>query len=188
MIPELTTKRLVLNPFTLNDAPDVQRLAGDEAVSKLTSNVPYPYLDGMAEDWISGHVPLAEAGRGLVWAIRERQEGGLVGAVSLVNMVKSHQAELGFWLGRPFWGRGYMTEAGQAVLGMAFERLKLKRVHASHYGDNLASARVLEKLGLHREGCRQAHFMKNGQFHDQMLWGMLIEDWSAQKAQKGKEE
>ena len=93
----LTSERLILRPFALSDAADVQRLAGDFAVADTTRVVPHPYLDGMAEDWISTHEPPSDVAIHLELAAVERKSNALVGAVSLVAI--SHQdsrAEMGY--------------------------------------------------------------------------------------------
>lgn len=176
MIPKIETQRLLLRPFELGDASRVQELAGDPEVSAMTSNVPHPYQDGMAESWIGTHEKSAAEGTGYTWAIAER-EGELIGAISLMGVVTGHKAELGFWLGRCAWGKGFMTEAARAVVEFAFRELELIRVHSSHYGANRASGRVLEKLSMQYEGCQRNHFLKNGKLYDRLLYGLQVEDW-----------
>jgi RimJ/RimL family protein N-acetyltransferase len=147
----LTTERLTLRPFTLADAPDVQRLAGEHAVADTTLHVPHPYLDGMAERWIATHAPNRANGSGVVFAITASSDAALVGAISL-DAIAGHGASLGYWIALPYWGRGYCTEAGHAVLRYAFETLDLHRVHAIHLCRNPASGRVMQKLGMRHEG------------------------------------
>lgn len=174
-IPALETARLGLRAFTAEDAGRVQQLAGDDEVSRLTSNIPHPYRDGMAEAWIEQHGGWASKGRAYVWAICH--QGELVGAISLTDIAPGHQAELGFWLGRCAWGKGFMTEAARAVVEHAFESLGLTRLHSSHFAANQASGHVLEKLGFRKEGTQRRHLYKNGEFHDRVLYGLLAEEW-----------
>ena len=173
-IPKLESERLFLRAFEPGDAAEVQRLAGDPQVSELTSNIPHPYRDGMAETWIAQHGEWAAAGRSYVWAICH--QGELVGAISLTDVAPGHQAELGFWLGRCAWGKGFMTEAARAVVEHAFVSLNLTRLHSSHFAENQASGHVLEKLGFRKEGTQRRHLYKNGEFHDRVLYGLLAED------------
>ena len=121
MQPVLETERLLLRPFQLSDAKEVQRLAGDKDIASTTLNIPHPYEDGMAEGWIGTHKGLFEEGKGVVYAITSRDDGRLIGAISLMNIVKNHQAEMGYWIGVPYWGKGYCTEAGKALLRYGFE-------------------------------------------------------------------
>jgi [ribosomal protein S5]-alanine N-acetyltransferase len=100
--PTLETERLILRPFALPDAPDVQRLAGDRAIADTTQAIPHPYEDGMAEKWISTHQDEFDQNTGVTLAITLKPEGMLVGAISLLNMTVGHQAELGYWIGKPY--------------------------------------------------------------------------------------
>ncbi len=181
MTPELRTKRLLLRAFALEDAGEVQRLAGHPAVSKLTSNVPYPYLDGEAEKWISTHAENAKIGKGFVWALCSGPELSVVGAISLLDMVGGHKAEIGYWLGHEYWGQGLMVEAGHVVVAYGFLALDLRRIGASTYRANIGSRRVLEELGFKYEGCKRCNLLKDGKFHDQMFWGLLQEEWNEKR-------
>src|SRR5947209_1774479 len=117
--PVLTTPRLILRPFRISDAPDVQRLAGASEVADTTLNVPHPYVDGVAEEWISGHPARWEQGLQVAYAVT--QDGSLSGCVSLVITSRHRRAELGYWMGVPFWNHGYTTEASAALLVLAFD-------------------------------------------------------------------
>ena len=103
-IPTLETERLLLRPFCLQDAADVTRLAGDRSVAAMTSNVPHPYEEGMAVEWISRHPSIFEKDEGVAFAITLKPDGMLVGAISLMGMCKEHQAELGYWIGQVVLG------------------------------------------------------------------------------------
>ena len=176
-IPTLETERLVLRPFGPDDAGEVQRLAGDRAVAETTANIPHPYEDGMAEDWISRHEDTFANGRGVTFAVTRKPDGALVGAISLMGLAEGHQAELGYWIGKPYWNRGFCTEAGRAVLRYAFTELALLRVHACHLSRNPASGRVMQKLGMVHEGRRRQHVIKWGQCEDLDLYGILKGEW-----------
>jgi RimJ/RimL family protein N-acetyltransferase len=176
--PVLKTRRLLLRPFTTGDGPEVRRLAGDRAIADNTLNIPHPYEEGMAEDWIATHRDDYRRGTGVVFALTLRSDGSLVGAISLMDISAGHRAELGYWIGRPFWGRGYCTEAARAVLDYAFGELGLERVHASYFQGNESSGRVMRKLGMSYEGCRRRHVRKGRRLIDLELYGILREDWT----------
>lgn len=110
--PRLLTAALRLRPFTLDDAAAVQQLAGDERIADTTMNVPHPYEDGMAEEWIATHEPQFRKGRLVNFAMANRETDELVGMIGMVVQVGGHAAEIGYWVGAPFWGRGFTTEAG----------------------------------------------------------------------------
>ena len=175
--PTLEARRLVLRPFELTDAKDVQRLAGARAVADTTLNIPHPYADGMAEHWIATHEPGFAAGELANFAAVLRGSGELVGAVGLVIDKRFDRAELGFWIGVPYWNRGFCTEAGHALLAFGFGTLGLNRVHASHLARNPASGRVMEKLGMTREGIARQHTRKWDRHEDLVLYGVLKEEW-----------
>ena len=174
--PELRTKRLLLRPFTLADAPQVQRLAGAPEVADTTLNVPYPYADGMAEAWIAGHADQFLYRTGVVYAITRHEEDGLCGCVGLRVTSPHSRAELGYWMGLPFWGQGYATEAADALLDYGFRGLSLHRITASHFARNPASGRVLQKIGMTREGLLRGHISKDGAYEDLVVYGTVRGD------------
>lgn len=173
----LHTQRLILRPFEITDATDVQRLAGDIAVADTTLNIPYPYEDGMAEQWIATHQPKFEAGELVNFAITIRANGNLAGAIGLVVNRRFDNAELVYWIGRQYWKHGYCTEAGHAVLNYGFTELCLNRIHASHLSRNPASGRVMEKLGMTMEGLLRQHVKKWDKYEDCVEYGILRQEW-----------
>jgi RimJ/RimL family protein N-acetyltransferase len=175
-IPTLFTERLLLRPFLLADAQEVQHLAGAREIADTTANMPHPYEDGMAESWIGTHQDAFQAGKEVTFAITLADGGGLVGAMGLI-IQQEYQAELGYWIGVRYWGNGYCTEAGRAVLEYAFGDLGLRRVHAAHFRRNGQSGRVLEKLGMVQEGVQRRHFLKWGRPEDLVLYGILESEW-----------
>ena len=173
----LYTKRLVLRPFDLIDAKEVQRLAGDRAIADTTLEIPHPYEDGMAEQWISTHREKFEEGSTAVFAIALRESNKLIGAIGLEIVRRFERAELGYWIGKPYWRNGYCTEAARALLEYGFTALNLNRIHAYHFRRNPASGKVLQKLDMMHEGYARQHVKKWDVFEDIELYGMLKEDW-----------
>jgi ribosomal-protein-alanine N-acetyltransferase len=179
-IPRLETERLLLRPFALADAADVKRLAGEFSIADTTLTIPHPYEDGMAEQWIARHEEDFRAGERAPFAITSRGDGLLLGAISLMRIQSGHQAELGYWIGKPFWNQGFCSEAGREVLNYAFSSLGLIRVYAHHLSRNPASGRVLQKLGFSHEGSRRQTVRKWEKFEDDELYGLLKQDWQQQ--------
>lgn len=175
--PTLETERLILRPFSLADAPAVQRLAGSRAVADTITGIPHPYPDGAAEAWIAEHPRLFAEGKEVTLAIVRKADRALIGSISLMDIAPGYQAELGYWVGEPFWGEGYCTEAARAVLDYAFGTLGLTRVYARHFRRNPASGRVMQKLGMTHEGCLRRHVAKRGKLEDIELYGILREEW-----------
>ena len=176
-IPTLETERLVLRPFGLDDAAEVQRLAGNKAVADTTANIPHPYQDGMAAECISKHRSAFAEGKTVTLALTLKPYGALIGAISLTDISEGHQAELGYWIGKPYWNHGFCTEAGRAVLRYAFTELALLRVHACHMSRNPASGRVVQKLGMVHEGLRRQHAIRWDRCEDLVLYGILKGEW-----------
>ena len=175
-IPTLSTKRLILRPFEVGDAPLVQEFAGVPEVALTTQNIPHPYEDGMAEAWIATHRPAWDAGKFLTLAITSESEG-LVGAVSLhINSVH-RRGELGYWVGVPFWNRGFATESAEALLKFGFGELRLNRIQARHMTRNPSSGRVMEKLGMKPEGVQRQHVVAHGDFEDVAMYAILNSEW-----------
>ncbi|MDQ4128053.1 MAG: GNAT family N-acetyltransferase [Actinomycetota bacterium] len=183
--PTLQTTRLILRAFTLGDASKVQRLAGDWEVARTLLSVPHPYGEGLAEEWISGHRSEFERNEGLHFAAVLREGGELCGACGLMINARDANAELGYWIGVPYWGRGYATEAAREVVRYGFEGLRLHRIHAAHFGNNPASGRVLTKLGLRYEGTRREHHRKYGDYEDRVEYGLLGREWRAARHEAG---
>lgn len=174
--PTLTGPRIVLRPFVLTDALDVQRLAGERAIADTTMNVPHPYPDGAAERWIATSHALFAHGEEARFAVTTREDG-LVGAVGLRIAPAHRHAELGYWIGRPFWGRGYATEASHLIVQYGFERRGLHRIVARHLTRNPASGRIMVKLGMQHEGREREHVLKWDRFEDLEYYGLLRREY-----------
>ena len=172
-VPTLETARLRLRPFTPADAPMVRELAGDERVAAMTLNIPYPYPEGLAESWIASHAPAAAAGRRYSFAIERQSDGALLGGIALVVEQRHRRAELGYWLGVPFWNQGYTTEAARRLTTFGFADLGLHRIQATCLPRNPASARVLEHLGMQREGLLRGYICKDGIYEDLLMYGLV---------------
>ncbi|HOI86408.1 MAG TPA: GNAT family N-acetyltransferase [Lentimicrobium sp.] len=171
--PEIVTLRLLLNRFDPEDAASVQKLAGDEAVASNTLAMPFPYADGMAEAWIDTHEPGFRGGQSVIFAIRIRESAEVIGAIGLSLQLQYSLAEVGYWIGAPFWNRGYCTEALEAVLQYAFRELGVHKVMATHFACNPASGRVMIKAGMHREALLSKHMMHWGTFKDLVYYGIF---------------
>ena len=177
-LPTLTTERLILRPFRLADAPDVQRLAGAREIAENTLLVPHPYPDGVAADWISTHQARLDEEKEVSLAITLRETGELAGAMGLVLKLAHDKGEIGYWIGMPYWGRGYATEAGRAIVRYGFDQWSLHRVEAFHFTRNPASGRVLQKLGMRHEGTLRGDTKKWGEYLDTEMYGVLRSEWS----------
>ena len=176
--PTITTDRLTLRVFNPSDAAVVQHLAGDRAIADTTLNVPHPYEDGMAEEWIASLGPAFEAGTFATYAVTLAESGDLVGAVSLKFDREANTAEVGYWIGRPYWRNGYATEATVAMLGYGFEVVGVDKIGAGHFARNPASGRVMAKAGMLYEGTQLEAVEKWGNLEDLVWYSVTRADWT----------
>lgn len=176
--PSLHTERLVLRPFTLDDAPAVQALAGRKEISDTTLTIPYPYPDGAAEAWIQTHRTAWEHRSHLTYAI-DTTDGELLGCIGLALTFDHQRAELGYWIRTESWGLGYATEAAQAIMAFGFSHLHLHRIQAHHFERNPSSGRVMQKLGMQCEGMMRDAIRKGDRFENTALYAILVDEWRA---------
>lgn len=171
--PTLETARLILRPYSEADIPDLLPLVGAPEIAATTLRITHPYTEQDARDF---HQRAQEPDK--IWlATTLRSDGRQIGGIGLRVEERHQHAELGYWIGVSYWGNGYATEAARAMVRYGFEELHLHRIFASHFGLNLASGRVLRKIGMQREGCQRQHLLKCNQFVDSELYGLLREEW-----------
>ncbi|MBS0409420.1 MAG: GNAT family N-acetyltransferase [Proteobacteria bacterium] len=143
--PVIETPRLTLRPVQADDAPRLAMLASDIGVARMTAALPHPYPRSAAEGFVA-HAAEADFARHVAFAI-DGEDGDLVGILGF--QAKNGPApELGFWLGRPYWGKGYATEAATAALDWVRDEWGKRWVVAGHFVDNPGSGQVLINAGF----------------------------------------
>jgi [ribosomal protein S5]-alanine N-acetyltransferase len=177
----LHTDRLTLRRLELSDASEVQRLAGDWKVAEMTAAIPHPYPDGLAEEWIQSTHRDAEEGKGYLFVVVRTEDQQLLGCMGLMMKEEEDLAALGYWIGTPYWGKGYATEAACRVVQFGFEDLNLYRIFAYVLTRNPGSMRVLKKLGFTQEGILREHHVRWGKREDLACMGLLVREWREQK-------
>ena len=180
-IPSLNTERLLLRPFEIKDAKRVQLLAGDEAIANGAINLPYPYIEGIAESWIVSHEIEFIKGSSLILAITLKEPALLIGSIGLYIYSKHQHAELGYWIGKDYWGNGYCSEAVAEIIKYAFEKLSLNKIYAHYLCRNQASGKVLLKNGFSKEGFFRQHVKYNNVFEDIECFSLLSMDYMKMK-------
>ncbi|MDJ0386602.1 bifunctional GNAT family N-acetyltransferase/(deoxy)nucleoside triphosphate pyrophosphohydrolase [Roseomonas sp. E05] len=160
----LRTERLTLRLLQPEDAPDLHRLINDWDVVRWLSRVPFPYPRELADEWIaSTHRQLAE---GAAWHLAIVGQDGdaevLVGCVGLTRQPETRRAELGYWVGRRFWGFGVAAEAAGRLARWGLAHLDLDRIFAHVLEENARSAAVLRRIGLVESGRGEAQFLARG--------------------------
>jgi len=143
----ITTSRLTLRPFTKADSFDVQNLVGNVNVSKSTLNIPHPYDDQQAKEWIACHQLQWYQKLAVTYAVVYSSTHDLVGSISLMDITRG-EASLGYWIGEPYWNMGFCTEASNAIIQFAFKTMKLRKLLANHASNNPASGKVMRKIGM----------------------------------------
>jgi len=157
MRDEIRTERLVLRQLTLNDAAAFSKLAGDYDISKMTGSLPHPFPLYSAEFKIM--YLRQQKRRGLAYPYAITINGGdLIGVMDLFRSVPDAALEIGYWIGKPYWGQGLSTEAAKAIIQEAKDRLGVQALMAGVFADNPASLRVLEKLGFKTTGSEEMYF------------------------------
>jgi [ribosomal protein S5]-alanine N-acetyltransferase len=175
--PTLQTSRLLLGAFDSSDAAELVRLAGAREIADTTVSIPHPYDLDHATAWISNQRRESVRGRATNFAVRLLPGSPLIGCAGLRDIDHEHlQAELGFWIGREWWGQGYAREAAAAVIRFGFERLGMNRICAHHMARNPAAGQVLIHAGMQREGLLRERVRKWGVYEDVVLYAILRED------------
>ena len=152
-------------------------MAGAREIADTTVSIPHPYDLDHALAWIGHQRKESVRGRATNFAIRLLPDSPLIGCAGLRDIDPEHlQAELGFWIGREWWGKGYASEAAAEVLRFGFEDLGLNRICAHHMARNPAAGRVLIHIGMQREGLLRERVRKWGVYEDVILYAMLRAD------------
>lgn len=155
--PVVETRRLLLRAPGPQDIPAIARLANDPDIARMTCRMPHPFGQGDAEAFVV-QVAAQNPAKAATFLI-EHEDQGPVGVIGMFEDADV-APETGYWIGRPFWGRGFATEALEGALVWAGKRWKRRALMAGHFADNPASGRVLEKAGFLYTGETRKRFSK----------------------------
>jgi ribosomal-protein-alanine N-acetyltransferase len=162
-----------IRDWVSGDAGSIAKHANNRKIATwLRDRFPYPYTQSDAEAFLAA---VAQQGLRTTFAIATEDQA--IGGIGLEFGADVHRftAELGYWLGEPFWGRGIMTDAVRHFTAWAFENFEVHRIFSSVFAGNRPSVRVLEKAGFEREGYLRASVFKNGRIMDQLLYARIKE-------------
>ncbi|MCF8236982.1 MAG: GNAT family N-acetyltransferase [Saprospiraceae bacterium] len=160
----------LLRPWTLEDVPNLIRLGGNEKVARfMTDAFPHPYTEEHARQFIQ-KANSQEPAR--ILAITSGQEA--IGGIGLHpgTDIYRRNAELGYWLGEPFWGQGIMTKAIRNMVSYGFEHLDIHRIYARPFHTNIGSQRALEKAGFILEARLEGTIIKNEEILDELIYAI----------------
>ena len=166
----LKTDRLRLRIPEAKDIPNIIEYANNTNVSRMTLNMPYPYEEKDAISWLNMAYEGFEDQNHFVFAICLLPDDELIGGVGLRINKRFNHGELGFWMGEPYWNKGYMTEATGRVLTFGFDQLELHKIFATHFLNNSASGKVMSKNGMIKEGELVDHVRKDNQYLTLILY------------------
>ena len=174
--PTLETERLTLRQFHFSDARRVHELASAQELA-ATTLLPHPYRMADAERWIMMQYEDYKKGFLVNFAIVKTEDDLLIGSIGLELNQNHNRAQIGYWVGVPYWNQGFCTEAAVAVVKFGFEGLMLHRIYAPHFRKNPASGQVLKKIGMRHEGTQRQHYLRFGTYEDTELYGLLREEY-----------
>ena len=174
----IETQRLLLRRFAQSDAQDMfKNWAGDDEVTKYLTWPTHPSVE-VSTCVIMIWEKEYELLRSYQWCIELKEIGEAIGGISVANLKEDIDAvEIGYCIGRKFWGRGIAAEALGALIPFFFNEMQVNRVEARHDRNNAASGRVMEKCGLMREGMKRQGDRNNTGICDVVFYGLLREDW-----------
>jgi [ribosomal protein S5]-alanine N-acetyltransferase len=176
---EIPTKHLVLRFLNEADLPALYDMFSNPEVMRYWSYPPWTERD-QAQQFIKDTLESYRTQKAFQLGIERQTDKTLVGTCTLFNFhITSRWAEIGYALGRPYWGQGYMNEALQALLAFAFQTLNFNRLEADIDPRNLASAKTLERLGFQKEGHLRERWIVNHEVSDTGLYGLLRREWQA---------
>ena len=178
----LETQRLILRTPELVDAPTLHTLADDYDIAATTLNLPHPYPEGEAEMFIQSLLDDTDRSKGSTLGIVRKADQQFMGLISIRVDARHQHADLGYWIGKPYWNQGYTSEAARRMVDYGFTELNLHRVYASYFSQNIASRRVMEKAGMIYEGTLREHLERFGKFQDIGCCGILRSEWEARRA------
>jgi len=173
---QLQTERLILRGYKRSDIPSIVRLIGAREVAATTLRIPHPYTEKDARALLA---MIAKDKTLTRFGIFLCETGEHCGGIGLNLELDHDRAELGYWIGVPYWGRGIATEAAQEILRYGFETMGLHRIFSNCFAGNTASQRVLEKIGMKYEGRSRQHIKKWGEYKDLENYGLLADEWKA---------
>lgn len=177
-LPEFKTERLILRGVTQADIPFYQKYFSDyEVINHLSAAVPWPFPENGVQDFLDKFIFPHQGDTQWLWGIFEKQNPSeLIGVVHLWR--EGRPENRGFWLGRPFWGKGYMTEAVEPVMNYAFNELGFEKLIFANAVGNEKSRRVKEKTGARLIDVRPAKFV-NPKYTEHEIWELTKSEWQA---------
>ena len=175
MNPVLNGEKIILRKLKKSDASSIYKNTRDKDVAKHLAN---KYLTSKT---FRNEIPKTQkrmrAKTAYAFGIEYKESGKIIGVMAIAQIdYKNKNAELGWWIGKKYWGKGIATEAIQLILNFAFKELKLRRVFAHVYSSNKSSAKLCERNGFKLEGTARKQTLLDRKWNDEYLFGLLKEE------------
>jgi [ribosomal protein S5]-alanine N-acetyltransferase len=171
--PLLTTDRLLLRPFRVEDAGFVAETLGDARVTQTLLDYPESITLATAIDWIHTSLQHFAVGDAFIFAMVRQADKALLGCIDIELQTGHQRGDMAYWMHPDYWGQGYTTEAAHAILHFAFDTLHLHRVYAQCMAHNRASEQVMIHVGMEHEATFREAVHKDGQYHDMLVYGQI---------------
>ncbi|HKY09205.1 MAG TPA: GNAT family N-acetyltransferase [Candidatus Binatia bacterium] len=178
-IPTINARRISLRQYAASDLDAIYEIHADPEVMRYLGGS--PMLDrSEAQKFMAKALEDFSRGQSIEWGIARRSDNRLMGSITFFSLdAFARRAEIGFALGRPHWGRGYMHEALQAALGYGFNELEFRRVEADTDPNNFPAVRLLERVGFKREGFLRERWVVPNETQDALFYGLLKREWDS---------
>ena len=175
---KIETERLIIRPFKKSDYKDVTECCNDYELAKSTMSIPIPFTNNDAKNFIESTLNTSKGDGSMELAIELKETKTVIGYIGLVGIYsQSRHAEIGYWVGKKYWNRGFATEASKAMIDYGFKEFKLHSIIAKHFDNNPASGAVMKKCGMRYVGKLHEHEFRMGKYYTVMLYELLEKDF-----------
>jgi len=179
---KLIGKQIILRELRKSDAEDLRKNINDRKVIRFMTHVKYPFSKKDALKLIEGKKLTRAAKTEFAFGIALKSTNKIIGGIDLHHIdLKNKNSELGYWLGKKYWNKGIMTEAVKLAVDFGFRKLKLHRVYANLFHKNIASKKILEKIGFTLEGNMREKRWRENQWHNVLNFGILGKEYKKRK-------
>lgn len=171
------TDRLILKKIKIEDAKELDKLMNDDLIAANNYNIPYPYKEGYALEWIKKGMLAIESNELRRWKIECLATSQLLGIIEYRISLEHNRGDIGYWIGREYRGNKYCTEALTKVIDIGYNQFNLIRIEAFCFSDNIVSKHIIKKLGFVYEGTLRKDSKIMGEYKDTDIYSMLREEY-----------
>ena len=177
--PSIETEKLILGKIETKDISNIILYANNSDIANNILNVPNPFTKEDAISLVNRHIQGYENKAAYIFGIFLKEFREFTGIISLHPDNMSNKAEMGFWIGEPFRNKGIATSSVKKILSFGFSTLKLNKIFATHFTDNISSGKVLMQAGMIQEALLKEHYLKNGVYKDVLQYRLTAQEYFA---------